>query len=197
MSNSTARPLAAEILGSRAGVSGIVQSVLLALIGAAALYVSAKVKVPFWPVEMTLQTMVVLLIGATYGWRLAGATVALYLAQGAMGMPVFTGTPEKGIGIAYMAGPTGGYLLGFLVSAVFTGWALERMGTRNVFAIGAAMLIANAMLFALGLLWLGTLFGWDKPILAWGFYPFVLGDLVKVALAASLVAGISRLVTRD
>lgn len=197
MSNSTARPLAAEILGSRAGVPGIVQSVLLALIGAAALYVSAKVKVPFWPVEMTLQTMVVLLIGATYGWRLAGATVALYLAQGAMGMPVFTGTPEKGIGIAYMAGPTGGYLLGFLVSAVFTGWAVERIGTRNVFAVGAAMLVANAMLFALGLLWLGTLFGWDKPILAWGFYPFVLGDLVKVALAASLVAGIGRLVTRD
>lgn len=197
MSTLNVRPLASRMLATRTDLPAAAQAVFLAVIGAAALYVSAKVKVPFYPVDMTMQTMVVLLIGATYGWRLAGATVMLYLAQGAMGLPVFTGSPEKGIGIAYMAGPTGGYLLGFLVSAVFTGWAVERIGTRNVFALGAVMLVANAMLFALGLLWLGTLFGWDKPILAWGFYPFVLGDLVKVALAASLVAGISKLVTRS
>ena len=168
------------------------QNVLLAVIGAAALWLSAKIKVPFYPVEMTLQVLVVLLIGAAYGWRLGGATVALYLAQGALGLPVFTGTPEKGIGIAYMMGPTGGYLLGFLVMAVMTGWALQRIGTRNVFAIGAVMLVADAIMFAFGLAWLGTLFGWDKPILEWGLYPFILGDLTKVALAAALTAGIAR-----
>lgn len=92
------------------------QNLVLLVVGVAALWVSAKVKVPFYPVDMTMQTMVVLLIGAAYGWRLAGATLALYLAQGAIGMPVFTGTPEKGLGIAYLAGPTGGYLFGFLGS---------------------------------------------------------------------------------
>ena len=192
MSTSTAPTLATRLLGTREGTAAIVQNVLLAVIGAAALWLSAKIKVPFYPVEMTLQVLVVLLIGAAYGWRLGGATVALYLAQGALGLPVFTGTPEKGIGIAYMMGPTGGYLLGFLVMAVMTGWALQRIGTRNVFAVGAVMLVADAIMFAFGLAWLGTLFGWDKPILEWGLYPFILGDLTKVALAAALTAGVAR-----
>lgn len=172
------------------------QNLVLLVVGVAALWVSAKVKVPFYPVDMTMQTMVVLLIGAAYGWRLAGATLALYLAQGAIGMPVFTGTPEKGLGIAYLAGPTGGYLFGFLLAAVFTGWSLERIGTRNLFAVGGVMLAAVALIFLCGLFWLGTLFGWDKPILAWGLYPFFLGDLLKVALAASLTAGVSRAIRR-
>ncbi|MFN0262722.1 biotin transporter BioY [Tepidamorphus sp. 3E244] len=196
MITGSAPTLATRVFGAREGSAAIVQNVALAVLGALALWISAKIKVPFYPVEMTLQGMVVLLIGAAYGWRLGGATVALYLAQGAMGMPVFTGTPEKGIGIAYMMGPTGGYLLGFLVAAVMTGWLVERIGTRNVFLVGGAMLASVAVMFALGLLWLGTLFGWDKPILDWGLYPFVLGDLTKVALAACLTAGIARVVRK-
>ncbi|MCB1478647.1 MAG: biotin transporter BioY [Tepidamorphaceae bacterium] len=192
MSTSTAPTLATRLLGNREGTAAITQNVLLAIVGVAALWLSAKIKVPFYPVDMTMQGLVVLLIGASYGWRLAGATVALYLAQGAMGMPVFTGTPEKGIGIAYMMGPTGGYLLGFLIMAMMTGWFVERFGTRNVFAVGAVMLAGDAVMFALGIVWLGILFGWDKPILEWGLYPFILGDLTKVALAAAMTAGIGR-----
>ena len=192
MSTSTAPTLATRLLGNREGTAAITQNVLLAIVGVAALWLSAKIKVPFYPVDMTMQGLVVLLIGASYGWRLAGATVALYLAQGAMGMPVFTGTPEKGIGIAYMMGPTGGYLLGFLIMAMMTGWFVERFVTRNVFAVGAVMLAGDAVMFALGIVWLGILFGWDKPILEWGLYPFILGDLTKVALAAAMTAGIGR-----
>jgi len=193
MSTTTAPTLATRLLGSREGAAAIAQNVMLVVVGIAALWISARIKVPFYPVDMTLQTMVVLMIGAAYGWRLGGATVALYLAQGAMGMPVFTGTPEKGLGIAYMMGPTGGYLIGFFVAAVITGWLLERFGTRSILAVGGAMLFADTVLFALGLLWLGVLFGWDKPILEWGLYPFALGECTKIALAAALTAGIARL----
>jgi biotin transport system substrate-specific component len=104
----------------------LLQQVLLAIAGSLLLWVSAKVQVPFWPVPMTMQTFVVLGLGAAFGWRLGMATVALYLLEGAMGLPVFAGTPEKGIGLAYMAGPTGGYLAGFVVAAGITGWLAEK-----------------------------------------------------------------------
>ncbi len=167
-----------------------------AILGSLILWASAKISVPFWPVPMTLQTGAVVLLAAAYGWRLGLATVVLYLLEGAVGIPVFEGTPAKGIGLAYMVGTTGGYLIGFAVAAAIVGWFAERGGDRNPIKLFGAMLLGDAVVFALGLLWLGTVVGWDKPIFEWGLYPFVLGDLVKLALAACLVSAGARLVRR-
>ena len=160
---------------------------VLTIAGAALLTIAAKIQVPFYPVPMTMTTFAVLVIGMAYGWRLGAATVILYLAQGAAGLPVFAGTPEKGIGLAYLAGPTGGYLLGYAVAAAACGWLAERGWDRNVILTAIAMLVGNVLLYVPGLLWLGVLFGWDKPILEWGLTPFVLGDLTKLALAAAVL----------
>ena len=156
---------------------------LLVVFGTALLIISAKVMVPFWPVPMTMQTFAVLALGMVYGWRLAGATMVLYLVQGAAGLAVFAGTPEKGIGLAYMMGPTGGYLIGFVFAALLCGYLAERGWGRNPLTTAAAMLLGTIAIYVPGLLWLGGLFGWDKPILEWGLFPFVIGDLAKIALA--------------
>jgi len=180
---SIAGPLVGRVLPGEgwartASLAGI--AVLVSLI----LWASAKISVPFWPVPMTLQTGAVALIGLTCGWRLGLAAVILYLAEGAAGLPVFQGTPEKGIGLAYLLGPTGGYLIGMALQVVVTGWLAERVLRGGVPKSLAAALAGDVVLFACGLLWLGTLIGWDKPVLALGLYPFVLADLVKMALAA-------------
>ncbi len=163
----------------------LLRGMVLALAGTALLTVAAKIQVPFYPVPMTLQTFVVLALGMAYGWRLGGATLLLYLAEGALGLPVFAGTPEKGIGLAYMLGGTGGYLAGFVLAAATCGWLAERGWDRGAVRTAAAMVIGNAIIYVFGLLWLGALLGWDKPILAWGLTPFLLGDLTKLALAAA------------
>ena len=163
------------------------RNVLLAVGGTVLLTIAAKMNIPFYPVPLTMTTFVVLTIGMAFGWRLGGATVALYLAEGAIGLPVFAGTPEKGIGLAYMAGPTGGYLLGYLVAAVVVGWLAEKGWDRNVFTTLAAMIIGTAIIFAPGIYWLGMLFGWDKPILAWGLWPFMAGAGFKIALATAVL----------
>ena len=170
----------------------LVRNVVLAVLGSALLWASAKVQIPFYPVPMTMQTFVVLALGMAYGWRLGAATVLLYLAQGAFGLPVFAGTPEKGLGLAYMAGPTGGYLVGFVLAAAACGWLAERGWDRSILRTAAAMLIGNLLIYAPGLLWLGTLVGWDKPVLAWGLTPFLLGDATKLALAAALFPAVWR-----
>jgi biotin transport system substrate-specific component len=167
-----------------------------AVLGSLILWASAKISVPFWPVPMTLQTGAVAMLAAAYGWRLGLATVLLYLAQGALGLPVFQGTPQQGIGLAYMVGPTGGYLAGFVVETVVIGWLAERGLDRNAVSLFGAMVLGDVLVFALGLTWLGTVIGWDKPLLSLGLYPFVLGDLVKLALAACIVAAGARLVRR-
>ena len=123
--------------------------------GTLALALSAKIQIPFWPVPLTMQTLVVLLIGMAYGWRLGGATLLLYLAEGAVGLPVFAGTPEKGIGLAYMLGTTGGYLLGFALAAAACGALAERGWDRSFARVVAAMLIGNAIIYSTGVLWLG------------------------------------------
>jgi len=151
------------------------------------LTLSAKLSIPFFPVPMTLQTMVVLCLGMVLGPRLGAAAVLAYLAQGAMGLPVFAGTPEKGIGLAYMLQHTGGYLVGFVVAAFAVGLLAQRQWDRSMLSTIAAMLIGNAIIYAFGLLWLGTLIGWDKPVLALGMVPFLLGDLAKVLIAAALL----------
>lgn len=158
-----------------------------AMLGTLVIAVSAKVKVPMWPVEMSLQTLAIFAIAATFGFRLGMATIVLYLAQGAAGLPVFQGTPEKGIGLAYMVGPTGGYLLGFVAMTAITGWAADRGWWRNPFKIGAAMLAGEVVLLTLGALWLAYLFGMTKAF-EYGVGPFIAADLVKLALAACLVS---------
>jgi len=160
---------------------------LLAIGGSLLIWLSAKIQVPFYPVPMTMGTFAILAIGAAFGARLGAATVILYLAQGAAGLPVFAGTPEKGIGLAYMVGPTGGYLVGYVLAAYAVGWLAERGWDRNVLTTAAAMLVGTVLIYVPGLLYLGVLFGWDKPLLEWGLYPFVLGDVAKLALAASVL----------
>lgn len=163
-----------------------IRNLCLAILASVALWACAKIQIPFWPVPLTMQSFVVLSIGMAFGARLGAAVVMLYLVQGALGMPVFAGTPEKGIGLAYMMGPTGGYLVGFMLAAAVVGWFAERGWDRNVFTTAAAMLIGNVFIYVAGLSWLGAIIGWDKPVLELGLYPFLLGDALKLTLAALL-----------
>ncbi|TRL39706.1 biotin transporter BioY [Rhizobium straminoryzae] len=153
----------------------------LAVGGAALITLSAKLQIPFWPVPMTLHTLAVMAIAVAAGPRLALATLATYLAAGAAGLPVFSGTPERGIGIAYMMGPTGGYLAGYLISAGVTAWLAKGRGTLG--RIGA-MLCGLAVIYALGLAWLAQFVPGDR-VMAVGLLPFLPADLVKVALVAA------------
>jgi biotin transport system substrate-specific component len=191
MSRSSSRPVAL-ILWPAEGMAAAMRAVVLALFGSLLLALSAKVQVPFWPVPMTMQTFVVLVLGAAYGWRLGLATVLLYLAEGAFGLPVFAGTPEKGIGLAYMAGPTGGYLVGFAAAAAFAGWLAERGWTRRVVPLAAMMVLGHAAIFLFGLSWLAVSIGWAKAI-ALGLTPFWAATALKTALAMAAVAGLDRL----
>lgn len=169
----------------------LVRGVVLALIGSLILYASAKLKVPFWPVPMTMQPAAVMLIGVAYGWRLGLATVLLYLAEGALGLPVFAGTPERGIGLAYMTGPTGGYLAAFPLMAVIAGLAAER--ARGWLGLALGLLLAVAVDYALGVAWLATFVGLEKAV-AVGMLPFLLGDALKLLLVTALAeTGLRRL----
>ena len=182
---STVYPTLAATLWPRGHSLAAWRVPLLVLIGVGLLTLSAKVHIPFYPVPMTMQTFVVLAMGMAYGSYLGAGTVLAYLAVGAAGLPVFSGTPERGVGLAYMIGPTGGYLLGFFVAAALCGWLAERGWDRALLSTAAAMVAGNMIIYALGLLWLGQAMGWDKPVLAWGLYPFLLGDLAKILLAVA------------
>lgn len=188
-------PLVSRLVPAE-GFSRILMQILLAVVGTLLIWASAKVKVPFYPVPVTMQVFVIMGIAAAYGFRLGVATILLYLAEGAAGIPVFTDSPEKGIGLAYMLQATGGYLAGFVAMAALVGWFAERGFDRSPFALFGVMLAGLAIMYVLGLAWLGALFGWDKPILAWGFYPFILADLTKIALASCLIPAVARLFRR-
>jgi biotin transport system substrate-specific component len=194
--HSIARPSIAQRLWPAAGAqAALLRAVVLAVFGSLLLALSAKVQVPFWPVPMTMQTFVVLMLGAAYGWRLGGATVLLYLAEGALGLPVFAGA---GAGPAYMMGPTGGYLAGFLVAAVATGFLVERGlvgrdGGRNLALLTLAMLIGHALILAPGVAWLALTIGWTKAV-AVGLTPFWAATVLKTALAVAAVLGLDRVV---
>jgi biotin transport system substrate-specific component len=157
------------------------RNLLLALVGTLALTVSAKTQIPFWPIPMTMQTFVVLVIGMAYGSRLGAATVALYLLEGALGLPVFAGTPEKGVGLAYMMGPTGGYLLGFVVAAWACGWMAERGFDRSPLKSLVAMSIGHCLIFLFGVAWLSQLMGIEKAFMV-GVAPFWAATAVKTLL---------------
>lgn len=161
----------------------VVRNLVLALAGTLLLALSARVQVPFYPVPMTFQTAVVFLIGIAYGWRLGAATVLLYLGEAAMGLPVLAGTPEKGIGLAYMLGTTGGYLAGFVAAAAICGYVAER--ARGVLALGLGVLVATATVYLLGAAWLASFVGLENALIL-GVLPFLPGDLVKLLLVTAV-----------
>ena len=163
---------------------------MLVVLGTILLTISAKIRVPFYPVPMTMQVFVVLALGLVLGFRLALATVLLYLAEGAAYLPVFAGTPERGLGLPYMIGPTGGYLLGYIFAASAVGVLADRGWSRHWAKAVVACLIGLILIYVPGIVWLGTVIGWDKPVLELGFTPFILGDLLKVLIAALGVTGI-------
>lgn len=188
------RPLVSLALPAT-GIARYVMLGLLAVAGSLLLVLSAKVRVVLGPVDMSLQTLAVLAIAASFGMRLGVATVLLYLAEGALGFPVFQGTPERGIGIAYMIGTTGGFLAGFVVMAAIVGWAADRGWDRSFAKLLGAMLVAEIVMMAMGFAWLATLIGAEK---AWmfGVAPFIVADLVKVALAAAFFPAARALIAR-
>lgn len=176
-------------------IARAVRTTLLVLFGTLILFASARIAVPFYPVPMTMQSLAVLLIGAVYGGRLGTATVLAYLLEGAVGLPVFAGTPERGIGLAYMMGPTGGFLLGFLVAAAVVGVLADRGADRSIARLFAAALAGHAVIFILGFFWLSTLIGPDRAYDA-GVAPFLLGTAVKTLLVALAVPAVWGLVRR-
>ena len=168
-----------EAINKSSRINKIIKLTLITIVGSIIIAISAKIKIPFYPVPMTMQTFVILLIGITLGYRMGLATVALYLFEGIIGMPVFASSPEKGIGIAYFVGPTMGYLIGFLVAVYFAGLFKYDKGKINTFL---KLIFSVSFIYILGLIWLGTLIGWDKPIFKLGAQPFLLAELFKILL---------------
>ena len=158
----------------------ILKKILLVIFGTLLLTVSAKIKVPFYPVPMTMQTFVVLLIGITLGWKLGLVTILAYLFEGAIGLPVFAGTPEKGVGISYITGPTGGYLIGFITSVLIAGFVNLN---RNIFVRFLLISLSVFAIYLTGVPWLAYLAGWEVAYV-WGIKNFVLAEILKIAILA-------------
>tara|TARA_B110000967_G_C18579037_1_gene408738 strand:- start:75 stop:629 length:555 start_codon:yes stop_codon:yes gene_type:complete len=159
--------------------SKVIKNVFIALMGTVLLAVSSKIKIPFYPVPMTMQTLVVLFLGITLGWKLGVATVSLYLFEGVIGLPVFSGSPEKGIGIVYFTGPTMGYLIGFLFTVYFAG---SFKFNKNLLIKFLQLIFSISFIYIIGIFWLGTLIGWGKPLFQLGVQPFLLAELFKVLI---------------
>ena len=170
--------------------SKIIKYAFLALLGSIILAVSSKIKIPFYPVPMTMQTLVVLMIGIVFGWKLGLATISLYLFEGIIGLPVFSGTPEKGLGLVYFTGPTMGYLLGFLVAVYISG---KFKYDSNLIKNFLKLLLATSVIYILGMIWLGNLIGWDKPIFQLGAKPFLLAELFKILIATFAIGQIRKI----
>mgnify|MGYP001291507208 CR=1 FL=1 len=165
----------------------IIKSLVVVIIGSIALTISAKIKIPFYPIPMTMQTFVVLFLGISFGHKIALATIGLYLIEGIAGLPVFSNSPEKGVGLVYFTGPTMGYLIGFLTACYL---ASKIKTSDNLIIIFTKLIIATSTIYILGLIWLGTLIGWDKPIFELGAKPFLLAEIFKVAILALIAKNI-------
>ena len=161
------------------GLNKIAKIILIAVLGTLLLTISAKIKIPFYPVPMTMQTFVVLFLGIAFGYKIGLVTVSLYLLEGILGLPVFANSPEKGVGLIYFTGPTMGYLIGFLVAVYFAGLFKYDKGLINTFL---KLIFSVSFIYILGLIWLGILIGWDKPIFKLGAEPFLLAELFKMLL---------------
>ncbi len=185
-----------EALWRSEGTALWVKRVLLVIAGIAALAIAAKIKVPMWPspVPITLGTFAVLTIGAAYGPRLGLTTILGYMIVGAAGFDVFASSSAEKNGIEYMLGGTGGYLVGYILATLALGYFARLGWDRNVFKMGVAMLVGNALIYVPGILWLAHLYTWEKPILEWGLYPFLIGDVLKLALAVAIFPAVWRLV---
>jgi len=170
--------------------SKIAKYIFFALIGSIILAISSKIKIPFYPVPMTMQTLVVIMIGIAFGWKLGLATVSLYMFEGIIGLPVFAGTPEKGIGLVYFTGPTMGYLIGFLAATFFAG---KFSYDNNILKTFLKLLFATSFIYILGMAWLGNLIGWDKPIFKLGAQPFLLAELFKILIATFAINQIKKI----
>ena len=168
----------------------IIKSLIAIILGSIALTISAKIKIPFYPVPMTMQTFVVLFLGVSLGHKIGLASVGLYLLEGIMGLPVFSNSPEKGVGLIYFTGPTMGYLIGFLVASYL---ASKINSKDNFLIILTKIIIATSTIYILGLLWLGTLIGWDKPIFDLGAKPFLLAEIFKIFLLALITKKIIKI----
>lgn len=183
-----------EVLGPKTGLALRLKQAALVVMGIAILAIAAKIKVPMWPVPITMGTFAVLTLGAAYGARLGLVTIMGYMLVGALGFDVFAGSSAEAAGLTYMMGGTGGYLVGYVLATLALGALAARGWDRSVTRMAAAMLIGNALIYVPGLLWLGQLYGWDKPILTWGLTPFLIGDAIKLALAALLLPAVWKLV---
>lgn len=182
------------VLAPKSQITRIVANVATVIVGTALLTLAAKINVPTWPVPVTLQTFAVAVLAAAFGWRVGVATVVAYLLEGAVGLPVFA----TGGGMAYLTGPTGGFLLGFIPMAWVIGRAADLGASGRVVMLGFAMLIADALLFVIGFAWLVMALSALKgvaptAVLASAFdgaiKPFVVWDILKMIFAAVTVAG--------
>mgnify|MGYP001324711917 CR=1 FL=1 len=168
----------------------LIKSLLAIVLGSIALTISAKIKIPFYPVPMTMQTFIVLFLGISFGYKIALATVSLYLLEGILGLPVFSNSPERGVGLAYFTGPTMGYLIGFL-SACFLASLVKN--DDNYFLIFFKLIFSVSTIYIFGILWLGALIGWDKPIFTLGVMPFLVAEVFKICLLTLITKKIIKL----
>ena len=168
----------------------IIKYLFVALIGSIILAISSKIKIPFYPVPMTMQTFVELIVGIGFGWKLGLETVTLYLFEGIIGLPVFSGTPEKGFGLVYFTGPTMGYLLGFIAAVYVSG---KFIYDNNIVKTFLKLFFATSLIYILGMVWLGSLIGWDKPIFQLGAQPFLLAELFKILIATLAINQIKKI----
>ena len=195
----------------------ILKYAIVIFLGSILLAISSKIKIPFYPVPMTMQTFVVIFLGIAFGWKVGVATISLYIIEGIIGLPVFSGTPEKGIGLTYLMGPTGGYLFGFLVATYLAGsFKYDYVNIKKVklnpkypiivrYLNGISSLIiettknlikllfAVSFIYIFGLLWLGFLIGWDKPIFQLGALPFLTAELFKMLILSITAAYIVKI----
>jgi len=163
--------------------TNILKTFLLVFIGTILLTISAKIKIPFYPVPMTMQTFVVLFLGVSFGYKIGLATVGLYLLEGIIGFPVFSNSPEKGVGLIYFTGPTMGYLIGFLVATFISGYMNYQTSFTFTFV---KLTLSVSTIYILGIVWLGILIGWDKPLFEIGVFPFLLAEFFKISILAIL-----------
>jgi len=194
MSTTTTDRVLAEAFGPSDGTILRIKQATLVVLGIVLLTVAAKISIPMWPVPVTMGTFAVLTVGAAYGPRLGLATILGYMIIGALGFDVFAGSTAEAYGLTYMMGGTGGYLVGYVLATLALGMLARRGWDKSIGWMALALVIGNALIYIPGLLWLGQLFGWDKPILEWGFTPFLIGDALKLVLAALIVPGVWKLV---
>ena len=171
-------------------INKIAKIILIAIFGSILLTISAKIKIPFYPVPMTMQTFVVLFLGIVLGPKVGLLTISLYLFEGIFGLPVFAGTPEKGVGLIYFTGPTMGYLIGFMVATYLSGYFEYKSGLVNNFF---KLVFSVSFIYFLGLFWLGLLIGWEKPLFKLGAQPFLLAELFKILLLLLLLPSLIKI----